>query len=542
MLSNHADGEKANKLTDNSVVISMEPQNQGSSNTADTTSQAASGLQRSLVWLSTHLLPRRIPIAYKLAIILTVMITSGMALLGLMIVSNQSQLLTEQIQEFGQTMVDHLAESSKELVLSDDILSLMVLNSNIGQNDNILGAVIYAHDGKVLASSGRLPIYDIQKLYSLSNQFHDNHYAVEWTDYDAASNPLEVISFITPINYKELIAGHALITYSKSALNKSLYDTISAITAATIFMILLGIVTAYYLGKRISRPIYDLMDASRAIHSGDYAYRIAGQRNDEIGYLIDAFNTMATGLLEKNQVENAFSRFVSPKVAKQIMSNLDKVSLGGKRVEATALFADIVGFTSLSEKLPAEQIATMLNEYFSYISIASQLYHGTIDKYMGDCAMIVFGAPEEDEEHKFNAVSCAILIQRLVERLNVMRVQEGKEPIHFRVGINSGEMLAGNMGSNDRMQYTVVGEAVNLAARLHSVAERGQIIVTDYMVKDKDVQWRIIAHRHGAIRLRGIAEPVTTYVLTDLKPGYSALIDKQIDTILQKRTSNSNVA
>ncbi len=504
-------------------------------------SSASSRFVDWLVRVASSLLPSRIPIAYKLAVILTVTIASGMGLLGLMIVTSQSELLRNQIDEFGQTMVDHLAESSKELVLSDDILSLMVLVSNLGKNENILGAVIYSHDGKVLANSGRLPVHDILKLYSNSEQFKENHYAVEWTDYDEQSESLEVISFITPIHYQDLIAGHALVTYSKSALTRSLHDTIRAITAATIFMILLGIVTAYFLGKRISRPIYDLMNASQAIGRGDYGYRIAEHRNDEIGFLIHAFNNMASGLLEKNQVENAFSRFVSPKVAKQIMNNLDKVSLGGKRVEATALFADIVGFTSLSEKLPAEEIASLLNEYFGYISTASQLYHGTIDKYMGDCAMIVFGAPEEDEEHRFNAVSCGILIQRIIERLNVERVSEGKEPIYFRIGLNSGEMLAGNMGSDDRMQYTVVGEAVNLAARLHSVAERGQLIVTDYLVKDRDVQWRVIAHRHGSIRLRGIAEPVTTYVLTDVKPAYSKLIDTQVDEILARK-KHSDVA
>ena len=482
--------------------------------------------------------PKQVPIAYKLAIILTVLITSGMSLLGLMIISNQSNLLREQINEFGQTMVDHLAESSKELVLSDDILSLMVLVSNLGKNDNVLGAVIYSHDGKVLGHSGRLPVHDINKMYKLSTKIDAKHYAIEWTDNDEEINSLEVISFLTPIEYQDLIVGHALITYSKSSLSQSLHETIRAITGATVFMIILGIITAFFAGKKLSQPIYDLMDASRAIHAGNYTYRLPEYRNDEFGYLINAFNTMANGLLEKNQVENAFSRFVSPKVAKQIMENLDGVSLGGKHVQATALFADIVGFTSMSTRMPAAEVAVLLNDYFRYINMASKLYHGTIDKYIGDCAMIVFGAPEEDKDHKFNAVLCAVMIQRMVDRLNMTRIQQGKEAIHFRVGLNSGEMLAGNMGSEDRMQYTVVGESVNLAARLHSVAERGQVIVTDLFVKDPDVQWLVLAHRHKSIRLRGIPDPVTTYVLTDVKTEYSQIINEQLDEIL----SAQNVA
>jgi len=479
--------------------------------------------------------PTHIPIAYKLALILIVLITSGMSLLGLMIISNQSDLLRKQINDFGEAMVQQLAESSKELVLSDDILSLMVQVSNLGKNENIIGAVVYDNDGKILAHSGKLPVHDISKLYSMATSFAPDQYSVEWSDQDESNQAQELISFITPIRYQNLVAGHALVTFSKSALSESLQQTIIAISAATIFMIMLGVITAYFVGRRISRPIYDLMDASRAIHSGDFGFRIDERRNDEIGYLISAFNNMASGMLEKHQVESAFSRFVSNKVAKQIMENLDQIQLGGKRVQATALFADIVGFTSMSEKLSAEEIAQLLNEYFSYIELASRLYHGTIDKYMGDCAMIIFGAPEEDEEHKFNAISCAVMIQRMVERINTLRRQENKVPVQFRIGVNSGEMLAGNMGSHDRMQYTVVGEAVNLAARLHSVAEPGQIVVNDFLVKDPDVQWRILAHRHKSIRLRGIGEPVTTYILTDVKPAYSARIDRQIDEILKNR-------
>lgn len=486
--------------------------------------------------LRLHLVnPRHLPIAWKLALILTVLITAGMTLLGLMIVNSQSNLLRGQINDFGQAMVDHLSESAREPVLSDDTLGLMVLVNNLGKNENVIGAVIYDHAGNVLAHAGKLPIHGTDKLYDQSIELEQQQYSVEWTDIDSQGKEIALISFLTPIRFQNLVVGHALVSYSKATLVRALTETVSAITAATIFMILLGIVTAYFLGRRISRPIYDLMDASRAIHNGNYGFRISERRHDEIGYLMDAFNNMANGLLEKSQVENAFSRFVSTKVAKQIMENLDQIQLGGKRVQATALFADIVGFTALSEKLSAEEIAQLLNEYFSYIDLASKLYHGTIDKYMGDCAMIVFGVPEEDQDHKFNALACAVMIQRIVEKLNQLRIEEGKVPVHFRIGVNSGEMLAGNMGSTDRMQYTVVGEAVNLASRLHAVADAGQIVITDYLVKDPDVQWRILAHRKQSIRLRGIADPVTAYILTDLKPAYSARIDSQINEILRKR-------
>ncbi len=480
-------------------------------------------------------LPRHIPIAYKLAFVLTMLITASMVILGLIIVSNQSQLLRQQVEDFGRAMVDQLAESSKELVLSDDILSLMVVVNNLSKSDNILGGVVYSHKGELLAHTGKLPIQDVAKLYDRATAIDATNYSIEWIDYDQSGRPLDLISFITPIRYQKTIAGHALVTYDKSTLSQAFHDTVNAILGATVFMILVGIVTAYYVGKRITKPISNLMDASRAIHNGNYTFRIDQRRNDEIGYLINAFNSMANGLLEKNQVEVAFSRFVSTKVAKQIMENLDHIQLGGKRMRATALFADIVGFTSLSERLPAEEIALMLNEYFSYIDTASRLYRGMIDKYMGDCAMVVFGAPEEDPDHKFNAIACAILIQRLVARLNIERAKAGKYTVDFRIGVNSGEMLAGNLGSQDRMQYTVVGEAVNLASRLHSVADKGQIIITEFLANDPDLDQRIITERNQSIRLRGIADPVTTYVIVGIKPGHSDLINSHIADILRRR-------
>lgn len=480
------------------------------------------------------ILPAQFTIAHKLALILTLVITTSMVLLGLVITRNQAQLLSEQMDEFGKMVVNQLAESSKELILSDDTLSLMVLIGSLTNDHNTLGTVIYNETGKVIASSGLTPPQDIHTLYRSARQLDKSNYSIEWWQHEGQEDR-KVISFIVPVTFQKLIIGHSLVTFSKTKLHEAIIQTIQAIVAATLFLVVLGIFTAYYLGKRLTRPINDLMDASRAISAGNYDFRINEKRNDEIGYLIGAFNNMASGLLEKSQVENAFSRFVSPKVAKQIMLNLDQVQLGGKHVNATAVFADIVGFTSIAEKLPPAEVANLLNEYFSYISMITRLYHGTIDKFMGDCAMMVFGAPDEDKDHKLNAITCAVMIQRLTQVLNKERIIDGQVPIHFRIGINSGVMLAGNMGSNERMQYTVVGDAVNLASRLHTAAEKDQIIVTDTLVKDPDVQWNIIAHRHKSIRLRGISNPVTTYLVTDVKHEYSQTIEAQLAEIMSHK-------
>ncbi|UCE90663.1 MAG: HAMP domain-containing protein [Pseudomonadota bacterium] len=470
--------------------------------------------------------------AYKLAIVITLLISTSMVLLGLVIVKNQTTLLTAQMDSFGAAVTHQLAESSEELVLSDDLLGLMVLINNLGKTDELLGAAVYSETGVVLASTGLIPAYGVETPRQDQQGSADGAYTQEWLVNRYPLEAQNVVSFVRPIEFQGLTAGYALVTFSKASLAQAVTDTIRAVVAATVLMILLGIVTAYFIGKRLTRPIHRLMRASKAIDQGDYAFRISERRNDEIGYLIEAFNTMADGLLEKTQVENVFSRFVSPNVARQIMENLDHVRLGGEHVNGSVLFADIVGFTSMSEKLPPQEIADLLNEYFTHIAMASRLYRGTIDKFMGDCAMIVFGIPEQDEDHKFNAIACAVMIQRLIERLNTTRQRDGKFPVHFRIGVNSGEMLAGNMGSHDRMQYTVVGDAVNLAARLHNVAVGDQIAITEFLYRDADVHERVNARRHELIKLRGKSEPVTTYIVEGVASSYTRTMNAHIDKLL----------
>ncbi len=471
----------------------------------------------------------RIPIAIKLALAITLLIVGGMSTLGFIILENQKSVLSKQIHDMGSAIAAQFANSASEMVLSGDSLGLQTLVTNLVDKQQIIGATLISDTGNTLASQGRVPVTSL--IYEQISDRQKPH-NFEWS-----ASPLDedqMICFYSPILFKQLFAGHVLITFSKQQMLQSLQASRYVIVMITILMTLIAIFLAFVMSRHLSKPIHNLVDASKAIGEGNYQFRLNERRNDEIGELACAFNQMAHGLLQKTQVEDAFSRYVSSNVARKVMENLDEVELGGKHVRASVLFADIVGFTSISEKLPPDEIANLLNEYFSYISSIAQLHSGHIDKFMGDCAMVVFGVPDFTTDHSFNAVSCAIMIQRAVAQLNESRLRQKKIPIHFKIGVNTGIMIAGNLGSNDRMEYTVIGDPVNLASRLAGIAESDQIIVLEEFYKQASIQQRVIANKHKIIRVRGKTDAVSTWIIDDIQAEYQNDMKKQINSILKQ--------
>ncbi len=508
-------------------------QNEQPSEHAPSRSGALSALRH---WYVAHS-PRHIPIAYKLAFIMTVLITGGLSVLGLVVINNQSEVLRHQANAFGQTVVLQLAESAKEPILAEDELALRVLINNLGSGEQLLGAAVYSETGRMLASLGLTPTGEIVSLYEDALRLDKRNHTFDWQWTNSLGLPDEAVSFLCPVEFKGLTVGHALVTFSRHDMVQSSREAKQAILIATLSLSLLAIIVAFLMGKQISRPVCDLVDASRAIGQGNFGYRFSERRNDELGTLMEAFNTMASSLLEKSQVERALSRYVSSNVAKQILENLEHVELGGQHVQATVLFADIVGFTRLSENMTPGEVADFLNEYFTYIAKVAELWNGTIDKFIGDCAMVVFGVPEQDADHRFHAIACAVMIRRLTERLNLIREEQGKPHVYFRIGVNTGPMLAGNMGSHDRMQYTVVGDSVNLASRLSSVAEKGEIVIRDEQYNDHDVKRRVIARRYKRIKVRGKEQPITVFRVKDVATTYRLAMEKQIDELLGERVT-----
>lgn len=471
------------------------------------------------------------PIAIKLAMSIGLLIVIGMGFLGIAILHHQKEVLSQQIDNMGNTLARQLAGSASDLVMADDMLGLQTLVNRLPDN-NVLGVLVVAENGSTLASNGIQPgvlLVEAQRKNSLVRQVHE----FEWhSQFDG--NVL--ISFISPIEFNNLIAGHVVLTFSRSAMQQSLRESRWMIIQIMVLTTLLAIVVAFIMSRHLSRPIQHLVVASREIEQGNYAYRLQERRNDELGDLALAFNQMAEGLLRKTQVENAFSRYVSSNVARKILERPDQFELGGRHVQASVIFADVAGFTSLADKMPPQDVIELLNEYFSYISSASNLHHGHIDKFIGDCAMIVFGVPDEDADHSFHALSCAVMIRKLVIRLNETRIRQGLLPVHFKIGVNSGNMVAGNLGSEERMDYTVIGDAVNLSSRLSGIAGSDQIVILDELYQQPDIKQRIVAQPYQTIPVRGKTKPVITWVVDDVSGENSQIMQDQISNLLQGKS------
>ena len=170
----------------------------------------------------------------------------------------------------------------------------------------------------------------------------------------------------------------------------------------------------------------------------------------------------------KEKVKSAMGKYMSQDVMKRVLMNIDNLGLGGKKSTVTVLFSDIRGFTSMSEQMSAQQVSEILNEYFTAMEPIITKYNGIINKFIGDAVMAIFGEPIQDKNHAQNAVKCGYEMLEKVKELQKKWAKENKPKIEIGIGINTGEVFVGNIGSVNRMEYTVIGDTVNLASRLES--------------------------------------------------------------------------
>ncbi|MBP7735894.1 MAG: HAMP domain-containing protein [Spirochaetes bacterium] len=286
-------------------------------------------------------------------------------------------------------------------------------------------------------------------------------------------------------------------------------------------MIIMGIVLTgailiiFFFGKTITTPIIRLVGATRKIIEGQYHVDIAPTTKDEIGQLTSTFIQMGKGLEEKERIKSAFGKFVNKEIAEAALR--DDLRLGGERKTVAILFSDIRQFTAISEKLEPEEVVEFLNIYMTKMVSCIEKSDGIVDKFIGDAIMAVWGTPISKGNDTENAVNSALMMRKELIEFNKGRGGTKKPIIIIGCGINTGTVLAGQIGSENRMEYTVIGDAVNLASRIEQL---NKPFGTDILISEdsyKLVKDIFAVEKMKQIKVKGKMEPQQIYAILGRK-------------------------
>lgn len=295
------------------------------------------------------------------------------------------------------------------------------------------------------------------------------------------------------------------------------YDMVALWGLAALFLLFqslvggmaLGVVILLLLGGYIGVTHYYFL------HSGVWLNHTYPSLNLIVGFLGTSLHRYLGEKREKRKIRDTFGLYVHDSIVEEMLANPEKLKLGGEKQELTVLFSDIRGFTSLSEQLPPEELVPQLNEYLTSMTQVILDHHGTLDKYIGDAIMAIFGAPLPQPEHPLRACAAALQMVQTLEALNQEWLKRGRPGFQVGIGINTGVMMVGNMGSERRFDYTVIGDNVNLASRVEGLTKEYGVCVILTEATWTAVRHRFVGRELDRVRVKGKQRTIAVYQLMD---------------------------
>ena len=303
------------------------------------------------------------------------------------------------------------------------------------------------------------------------------------------------------------------VSINATDIHMRLKELLKFATWGLLASLFLALTVSYVLSKRVTVSLHHLRDVVKEIEAGNLNAKAHLTMNDEFGELSNTINAMTKGLKERERLKMSFARYVSTHILEKILISEFPLKLEGERRKVTILFSDIRQFTHLAENLPPEKVVNLLNEYFEVMIEIIFSNFGTLDKFIGDGIMAEFGAPLDDKQQEEHAIRAAIAMQKQLVKLCDKWEKENKPRIQIGIGIHTGEAVLGNVGSEKRIEYTAIGDAVNVASRLEQATKILQTPIllseTTYLgAKDK-----FIFKDLGAVTLPGRKEEIRIYTI-----------------------------
>jgi len=459
--------------------------------------------------------PPRIPIWLQLFAATMVIIITTIFVMSFFILSQQKERLYRQTIKIGKVSLNYFSSNSSVPLLEDNILRLNTLIKDATTVEELLYAIIVDHNQTIKAHT------DINKIGKTYEKFAHmenvkKEQNVTYFNYYSKSGQ-HVLNLTRPVLFKGKKLGQVHVGVSIDFIEKLIHQARLTIVVITFFIILFGSVIAVWLGFHFSRPISNLVLATGEIGSGNYQHKIILARNDELGNLATAFNRMGDELWKNSLMQKSFGKYIGSEVLEMIMADPESAWLKGHRNEVTIVFTDIRGFSSYSKSKEPEEIVDGLNKYFEIATQAIQDHGGYVDKFIGDAVLGVFGVPVYHKDHVERGVRAAIDMQK-----KFMNKQNNGDSLlqSVGIGINSGVVVSGNIGSQDKMEYTVIGDTVNLAANLNSLANPGEIIITKSVYENLEdiITVKPLSPQH----IKGKTKPVETFKLLSIKDKHNA--------------------
>jgi adenylate cyclase len=262
------------------------------------------------------------------------------------------------------------------------------------------------------------------------------------------------------------------------------------------------------IARRITRPVAELAHAAQEIARGNYKVRVRSDGDDELGDLARSFDGMVRELAERDNIRDALGKVASTEVVEMLLSG--QIELGGEERDVTVMFTDVRNFTALAEKLTPQQSLSLLNEFLTAISEVVEAHDGVVDKYLGDGVMAIFGAPVTRADDAERALECALVIRKRVEALGPALAARGLPHPEVGLGMNTARVIAGNMGSPSRLNYTVLGDGVNLASRLEGLTKRYHVPIVAGS-RTREVVPGIVWRELDKVRVKGKTVPERIY-------------------------------
>jgi len=432
----------------------------------------------------------RFPIRWRWAIVVGAALAGIVVMLTLLILDMEREAWRKSQAIQAEVLVDRLGDELKIPMLAGSTAEVDIIIGGFLKN---VPAVLGVH---VQNAAGD------ERHYGDMGQYEK----VVYTPLDSLEVerlPLDMW-FAKRVAYAGTDVGVVAVRYSERAWEELVKSLLWRMILAALFAIVVSTLLVFWIAGRFSKPMEAMALAAKRVADGDYSVRLSASGNDEISDAVHQFNAMVDELAHKVEIRDIFGRYLNPQLVDDVFDKRGVIADSERRQEATVLFADMVDFTEFAESTATEEVVKVLNRYFEVFHGIIDYYGGHVDKYIGDAVMAVFNTPRAHPQHVRHAAMAALGMGMACNKLAILR--HTGDPISFRIGVNRGEVIVGNIGAAERLEYTVIGDTVNLASRMAAVGNGNEVMMSRKSLEALGPEF----HFEGieTIHVKGKSEPV----------------------------------